>query len=94
VAAGVTVEGSVDQALKGKHYKRGLRCLKLMYEALVSQLLKGRLLLTNLADETVENLKILRDTIPQESRAAAHKALEDDAGLGSFIKQVHASGSQ
>ena len=59
-----------------------------MYEALVSQLLKGRLLLTNLADETVENLKILRDTIPQESRAAAHKALEDDAGLESFIKQL------
>ena len=44
VAAGVIAEGSVDQALKGKHYKRGLRCLKLMYEALVSQLLKGRLL--------------------------------------------------
>lgn len=60
VAAGVIAEGSVDQALKGKHYKRGLRCLKLMYEALVSQLLKGRLLLTNLTDETKENLKILR----------------------------------
>ena len=37
VAAGVIAEGSVDQALKGKHYRRGLRCLKLMYEALVSQ---------------------------------------------------------
>ena len=24
-------EGSVDRALKGKHYKRGLRCLRLMY---------------------------------------------------------------
>ena len=40
-----------------------------MYEALMSQL-------TNLADETKKNLKILRDTsLPQESRAAAHKAL-------------------
>jgi len=50
VAAGVIAEGSVNRALKGKRYKRGLHCLKLMYEALVSQLLKGRLLLTNLAD--------------------------------------------
>ena len=86
LAAGVITEGSIDPALKGKHCKRGLRCLKLMYEALVSQLLKGRLLLTNLADETKKNLKILRDTsFPQESRAAAHKTLEDGADLESFI---------
>ena len=35
-AGGVVAEGSVDHALKGKHYKRGLRCLRLMYEALIS----------------------------------------------------------
>ena len=40
VAGGVVAEGSVDHALKGKHYKRGLRCLRLMYEAL---LLKGEM---------------------------------------------------
>ena len=28
VAAGVIAEVSVDSALKGKHYKRGLRCLR------------------------------------------------------------------
>lgn len=43
VAGGVVAEGSVDHALKGKHYKRGLRCLRLMYEALLSQLFKGKL---------------------------------------------------
>jgi hypothetical protein len=51
VAGGVIAEGSVEHALKGKHYKRGLRCLKLMYEALVSQLVKVKLT-PNLAEET------------------------------------------
>ena len=31
VAGGVIAKGSVDRALKGKHYKRGLCCLRLMY---------------------------------------------------------------
>ena len=39
VAAGVIAEGSVDQALKGKHYRRAFRCLMLMYEALMHMLL-------------------------------------------------------
>ena len=39
VAAGVIAEGSVDQALRGKHYRMALRCLSLMYEALVHLLL-------------------------------------------------------
>ena len=41
MAGGVVAEGSVDRALKGKHYKRGLYCLMLMYEALISGLVKG-----------------------------------------------------
>ncbi len=83
VAAGVVAEGSVDHALKGKHYKRGLRCLRLMYEALMSQLLQGR---PDLADRTRENLEMLKDTsLSQEDRAAAHVALEEDADLASLI---------
>lgn len=88
VAGGVIAEGSVNCALKGKHYKRGLHCLRLMYEALISQLVKGRLM-PNLADETRENLEILRDTsLSQESRAAAHAALEDDADLETLITNL------
>ena len=41
MTGGVVAEGSVDRALKGKHYKRGLRCLMLMYEALICGLVKG-----------------------------------------------------
>ena len=35
VAADVIAEGSVDQALSGRHCKRGIRFLRLMYETLV-----------------------------------------------------------
>ena len=34
VKAGLIADGSVDQALKGKHYNRALRLYKLLYEAL------------------------------------------------------------
>jgi hypothetical protein len=30
VAAGVVAQGSADSALRGKHFKRGIRCLRLM----------------------------------------------------------------
>ena len=46
VAGGVIADCSVEHALKGKQYKMGLRCLRLMYEALVSQLVQGSLRLT------------------------------------------------
>lgn len=88
VAGGVIAEGSVDRALKGKHYKRGLRCLRLMYEAIMSQLVQRRIM-PNLTDKTRENLKILRDTsFSKESRAAAHVALEEDADLESLITNL------
>ena len=34
IAAGIVEAGSTDQALKGKHHKRGMRLHKLMYECL------------------------------------------------------------
>jgi len=57
VAGGVIAEGSVDRALQGKHYKRGLRCLRLMYEALISQLVKKNVILA-LAVKTTDNTVI------------------------------------
>ena len=90
VAGEVVADGSVDRAMKGKHYKRGLRCLKLMYEALMSQLLKERLV-PYMADETRKNLEILRDiSLSQESRAAALTTLEEDADLESLIANLFA----
>ena len=75
VATGVVAEGSVDHALRGKHYKRGLRCLNLMYEALMSQILQEKLA-PHLSYDIKEKLKILRDTCQsQHLRSAAHDAL-------------------
>jgi len=75
VAGGVIADGSVDKTLKDKHFKRGLRCLKLVYEALMSQLVKERLI-PYLADKIKNNLEILRNAnLSQESHANAHKAL-------------------
>ena len=42
-----------------------------------------------LADETRDNLELLRDTsISQETRATAHAELEDDADLESLITNL------
>jgi len=35
VVAGVIADGSVDQALRGKHYKCGVCCLRRFYETLI-----------------------------------------------------------
>ena len=43
----------------------------------------------SLDDETRENLKILKNTsLSQDSRAAAHTALEDDDDLNSLITNL------
>ena len=88
VAGGIAAEDSVDHALKCKHYKRGLRCLKLMYEALMCQLVKVSLV-PNLAGETMMNFTILRDSsVIQESKVAAHKTLEENAYLTRLVDDL------
>ena len=42
VIADAVAASSVDQALKRKHYRRGLRYLRAWYESLFFQLLKGK----------------------------------------------------
>ncbi len=81
VAAGVIAEGSVDRALKGKHYKRGLLCLRLVYETAV----RGEdHALPDRCDKG--ETEILRDTTrSQKSRTDAHAALNDDDDLESTI---------
>ena len=72
VAEWVIAKG--NRVLKGKRYKRGLCCLRLVCEALMSQLVKGRL-----APDKGENLQNLRDaSLSQEPRVAAHAALDAD----------------
>ena len=59
--------------------------MRLMYEALISQLVKKNVI-SDLAVKTKDNLEILRDmSVSQESRAAAHVELEMDADLANII---------
>ncbi|KAK7083853.1 hypothetical protein SK128_014644, partial [Halocaridina rubra] len=59
-----------------------------MYEALISQLAQGSLAL-DLADETKENLEILKNmSQSQEFRADTHAARQDDVELESLIANL------
>ena len=87
VQAGVIAAGSVTQALMGKHFRRGLRCIMLFYEALICKFLKENPL--NLNEEMREKLRILRDTsMDRETREAAHDALLDDEELRQLVLSI------
>ena len=90
VYAGVIAEGSVDQALRGKHYRRALHCLSLMYEALMHLLLNRHLVGSELEASTRAQLAVLHDpmTISQESLATAHGKLENDPAIDTMISSV------
>ena len=59
MSAGVIVEGSVDQAFRGKHYRRGVRCIMLMREALIYARLKELLSSSCMPEKTENFLKSL-----------------------------------
>ena len=62
---GVVVEGSVDQALRGKHYRRGMRCIQLWREALIDKRLAKILEHEELSEDIKENLKTLRNALTE-----------------------------
>ena len=91
VAAGVIVEGSVDQALRGKHYRRGLRCLMLWREALINKRLTKLLENKTLSEEALHNLETLRNAF-EESKdvlASAYGTLEDDESIRGIVDEVY-----
>ncbi|KAF1394187.1 hypothetical protein PFLUV_G00023930 [Perca fluviatilis] len=80
VTAGVVVEGSVDQALRGKHYRRGVHCILLRREPLIHKRLAKILEHEELSEDIKVNLKTLRNALTetQEALQKAHKDLEED----------------
>ena len=59
LAGSVIAGGSVVQALRGKHYRRGLRCILLMREVLI-HIRIGRIRRQNDFSETdIENINVL-----------------------------------
>ena len=56
VATGVIYDGSVDQVLRWKHFKRGVRCPRLFYETLIHHALNKRLEDSPLSEEVKVSL--------------------------------------
>ena len=88
VAAGVIADGSVDQALRGKHFKRGVRCLRLFYETLVHHALDKRLQGSPLSEEVKSALARLRHEIDAQELAAVHAELENNAEVKDLIETL------
>ncbi len=63
VAGDVISEGSVDRALSGKHYKRSIRCLKVMYEALTRRIISHGLESgMHISEELTRKREVLKNT--------------------------------
>jgi len=82
VAAGVIAEGSVDQALRGKHYRRALHCRTVMY-FILNRHLAG----SELEAGTRAQLAVLRHpkVNTQKSLAAANEKLQNDPAIDILI---------
>ena len=90
VAAGVIADGSVEQALRGKHFKRGMRCLKLFYEALIHLALNKRLEGGSLSDEIKTSLAKTREqnVANAEELIEAYTRLESNTELQDLVKTL------
>jgi len=90
VAAGVVVEGSVDQALRGKHYRRGVHCIMLWREALLHARLKNILEHEERSEVMKSNLDILRNALTETQQALhkAHNDLQEDDDIKQLISKV------
>ncbi|KAI4830326.1 hypothetical protein KUCAC02_001965 [Chaenocephalus aceratus] len=91
VTAGVIMEGSVEQALRGKHYRWGGRCILLWREVLIQQGLTNILEHEELSENIKENLHTLRNALTdtREALQAAHSNLENDDGMKDLITRVY-----
>ena len=91
VAADVIAEGSVYQALFGRHYKRGIRCLRLMYEALVCLVIhKGLRDGINLPTDMQMKIDGLRDpsAYSQEEVKAVMDDLQSDSDFSAYVNTI------
>ena len=76
--------------LRGKHYRRALRCLSLMYETLMHLLVNKNLAGLELDASTKTQLAVLREPMSnsQECLASALEKLENDPAINSLISSM------
>ena len=89
VIADAVAVSSVDQALKGKLYWRGLRCLRARYECLLFQLLKDKSV--HLPYGVEEKLDILRSSRRSEEKKCSHEKLMDLNEINDLITGIFPS---
>lgn len=85
VSAGIIASGSVEQALRGKHYKRALRIHKLVYECLLRLLIAER-------PDVPPSLQSVFEKIRNESDPEERQLLVEDALTNPELKDfIHAT---
>jgi len=91
VAAGVVVEGSVDQALRGKHYRLGVRCIMLWREALIQKRRRDILDQEGFSDNIQEKIDTLRGALieTQDALHEAHNDPENDDDMKRLISRIY-----
>jgi len=89
VTAGVIAEGSVDQALRGKHYKRSIRCLRLMYEALIRRLIQHSIQHgASVPEEIRHQLIVMRDpSSTSQERQNSYAQLESNPNIIDIVAE-------
>ena len=93
VSAGVLAGGSVEKALKGKHYRRAVRSILIWREALFHLRLKELLKSKLLSAEAKAALAILRNPLNEtkESLAKANDLLEGLDEIQELVSQVYST---
>ena len=90
VAAQVIAEGSVHKTLRGKHYKRNIRCLRLMYEALsrrmIRKAMQNDVSLSKIAKEKIAILQ--ESSTTPEQKQQVYLELESRPDIVAFVEQV------
>ena len=83
VSTCVIVEGSDDQAWRGKHYSRGFQCIMLWWKALIHKRLTIVLQNEFLSTENIHNLEVLKKVLTENKAnlASAFADLEIDENV-------------
>ena len=91
MSAGVVAEGSVDQALRGKHYRGAIRYIMLLREALIHSRLGDIIQVKGVSDQMETLMETLRSrsTESKERVKTAHETLEDDRDLLEIVSKVY-----
>jgi len=84
----VAADGSVDQALRGMHSHRGVRCLRLFYDTLVHHASDKRVEGSPLSEEVQASLFKLRHLIDPQELADAHAELEQKAQVKDLVDSL------